>query len=82
MIIVNSAARTRGGGRSLCLLCFVLFLLFANYYFLTKLHGFFIANKRGEVISLDGCYHVYLDIGSNVGLQVRVINRGLIHTAK
>ena len=26
-------------------------------------------NKAGNI--LDGCYHVYLDVGSNIGVQVR-----------
>ena len=26
--------------------------------------------SSNEEVSLDGCYHVYLDVGTNVGIQV------------
>ena len=27
--------------------------------------------KRYSEVNLDGCYHVYLDVGTNVGVQIR-----------
>ena len=27
--------------------------------------------RKSEINILDGCYHVYLDVGSNIGVQVR-----------
>jgi hypothetical protein len=29
----------------------------------------------GTENELDGCYHVYLDVGSNVGIQVRCLKK-------
>ena len=32
---------------------------------------FFLTGEYEDQNVLDGCYHVYLDVGSNIGVQVR-----------
>ena len=70
---------------ALCLLIIVPSMLYLNAYIvymkqgpgLTMLSGpSSFAQKAyqistGPVNMLDGCYHVYLDVGSNIGIQVR-----------
>jgi len=56
---------------------------FLNNYIIAKSFEFYIKSKRSSIvtipidkkqnngINLDGCYHVYIDLGSNIGVQVR-----------
>ena len=49
--------------------CFVVILLFiCVYYVYNNQNIIHLGNKQSIV---DGCYHVYLDVGSNIGIQVR-----------
>ena len=43
-----------------------------NTYFLYQhVHGMQKDSNNQDANILDGCYHVYLDVGSNTGVQVR-----------
>ena len=46
------------------------YALFAVIFFLCVVyHGHNTFSSRGNM--LDGCYHVYLDMGTNLGVQIR-----------
>ena len=58
---------------SLLIITFFIFWCFVKM--LTPYHPFHMpemtsSQKRGQNI-LDGCHHVYLDVGSNIGVQIR-----------
>ena len=49
--------------------CIVVDLLFIGFFYVYK--NVNISNFHNNQSILDGCYHVYLDVRSNIGIQVR-----------
>ena len=45
--------------------------LMNTYFVYEDIHGMQKDNNNQDANILDGCYHVYLDVGSNTGVQVR-----------
>ena len=63
------------------LIYFFIMMIITSYFNLRSLEYFYGQNKNQNLINntrkisntnmLDGCFHVYLDIGSNIGVQIR-----------
>ena len=50
----------------------VVYLILLNFCFvLLVLYAFIRRENANNQNLLDGCYHVYLDVGSNIGIQIR-----------
>ncbi len=54
---------------TLLVISFVL-MLSVKHDLRTVITGSFVNTTKAVKNPLDGCYHVYLDVGSNIGVQV------------
>ena len=57
-----------------CCLCFVFLVAFTHYWYkksntVVNIRKYLYEGQSQNI--LDGCYHVYIDVGTNIGVQIR-----------